>query len=42
MAVQLNHTLVMSHDNKASAIFLSKILGLPEPTRFGPFQVVTH
>ena len=41
MAVQLNHTLVMAHDQKASASFLTEILGLPEATHFGPFQVVT-
>lgn len=41
MAVQLNHTIVISHDKKASANFLTEILGLPEAFRFGPFQVVT-
>lgn len=40
MTVQLNHTIVSSHDSKASAAFLSEILGLPEPRRFGPFMVV--
>jgi catechol 2,3-dioxygenase-like lactoylglutathione lyase family enzyme len=41
MAVQLNHTLVMTHGKKASAKFFTEILGLPDATRFGPFQVVT-
>ena len=40
MAVQLNHTIVSARDSKASANFLSEILGLPPPTQFGPFQVV--
>ena len=40
MAVQLNHTIVYAHDSRVSASFLSEILGLPGPTRFGPFQVV--
>jgi catechol 2,3-dioxygenase-like lactoylglutathione lyase family enzyme len=40
MAVQLNHTIVMAHDKKASANFLTEILGLPAATRFGPFRVV--
>jgi catechol 2,3-dioxygenase-like lactoylglutathione lyase family enzyme len=40
MTVQLNHTIVHAHDSRASASFLAEILGLPAPTRFGPFQVV--
>jgi catechol 2,3-dioxygenase-like lactoylglutathione lyase family enzyme len=40
MAVQLNHTIVSVHDSRASAAFLADILGLPAPTRFGPFVVV--
>lgn len=40
MAVQLNHTIVYARDSRVSAGFLSDILGLPGPTRFGPFQVV--
>ena len=40
MAVQLNHTIVSVHDSQASAAFLADILGLPAPTRFGPFVVV--
>jgi catechol 2,3-dioxygenase-like lactoylglutathione lyase family enzyme len=41
MAVQLNHTIIMASDKKASANFLTEILGLPDATRFGPFQVVS-
>lgn len=40
MAVQLNHTIVSARDQEESARFLVEILGLPEPTRFGPFVVV--
>src|SRR5262245_9698358 len=40
MAIDLNHTIVPSHDSEASATFLAQILGLPAPTRWGPFQVV--
>ena len=40
MSVQLNHTSVRVRDKRASAAFLVDILGLPEPTSFGPFLVV--
>lgn len=40
MTVQLNHLIVYSRDSQASASFLAGILGLPEPTRFGPFLAV--
>lgn len=40
MAVQLNHTIVTSRNKRASAGFLTEILGLPDPARFGPFLVV--
>jgi len=40
MTVQLNHTIVHARDSRASAAFLADLLGLPAPTRFGPFQVV--
>ena len=40
MAVQLNHTIVSCRDQRVSATFLAEILGLPAPTRFGPFLVV--
>lgn len=42
MAIQLNHTIVPARDAKASANFLTEILGLPQtPVRFGPFWTVT-
>jgi catechol 2,3-dioxygenase-like lactoylglutathione lyase family enzyme len=40
MAVQLNHTIVWCRDQHASANFLAEMLGLPAPTRFGPFLIV--
>ncbi len=40
MSVHLNHTIVRSRDPETSARFFSEVLGLPEPTRFGPFLVV--
>jgi catechol 2,3-dioxygenase-like lactoylglutathione lyase family enzyme len=41
MAAQLNHTVVGARDALASATFLSEILGLPAPVRFGHFQAVS-
>ncbi|MGH3902110.1 MAG: VOC family protein [Pseudonocardiaceae bacterium] len=41
MTVELNHTIVAAHDKMAAATFLTDLLGLPAPTPFGPFQVVT-
>ena len=38
--MQLNHTIVSCRDQQRSAAFLSGILGLPAPTRFGHFLVV--
>jgi len=40
VSVQLNHTIVSCRDQQRSAPFLSEILGLPPPTRFGHFLVV--
>ncbi len=40
MSVQLNHTIVWCRDKQKSATFLTDILGLPQPTHFGPFLVV--
>ena len=37
MTVKLNHTIVHARDKRASAEFLSEILGLPAPVPFGPF-----
>jgi catechol 2,3-dioxygenase-like lactoylglutathione lyase family enzyme len=40
MTVEFNHTIVWCRDSEASAAFLAKILGLPAPKRWGPFQVI--
>jgi catechol 2,3-dioxygenase-like lactoylglutathione lyase family enzyme len=40
MSVELNHTIVWCRDRQRSATFIADILGLPKPTRFGPFLVV--
>jgi catechol 2,3-dioxygenase-like lactoylglutathione lyase family enzyme len=40
VAVQLNHTLVNVRDKEESARFVAEILGLAEPTPYGPFLVV--
>ena len=40
MAVELNHTIVKCSDKEASARFMVELLGLEEPTRYGPFVVV--
>jgi catechol 2,3-dioxygenase-like lactoylglutathione lyase family enzyme len=40
MTVQLNHTIVHARDQWRSARFFADILGLAEPTTFGPFVVV--
>ena len=40
MAVELNHTIVACRDQQRSAEFLTGILGLPAPQRYGRFLVV--
>ena len=40
MSVTLNHTIIRCSDKEASARFLVDILGLAEPTTYGPFMVV--
>jgi hypothetical protein len=40
MAIELNHTIVSTHDKQAGARFVTDVLGLPEPAPFGPFAVV--
>jgi catechol 2,3-dioxygenase-like lactoylglutathione lyase family enzyme len=40
VAVTLNHTIVAARDAKASAIFLSEILGLSAPVGLGHFVAV--
>jgi catechol 2,3-dioxygenase-like lactoylglutathione lyase family enzyme len=41
MSAKLNHTIVAARDRKASALFLSELLGLPAPFLLGPFAAVT-
>ena len=41
MAIHFNHTILSARDSRASAIFLAEMLGLPAPTRWGPFHMVT-
>ena len=41
MAINFNHTIVGARDSEASATFLTEILGLAAPRRWGPF-LVTH
>jgi len=39
--IKLNHTIVSARDKRASAAFLTEILGLPQaPVPFGPFMCV--
>ncbi|MEK6439001.1 hypothetical protein [Pseudonocardia sp. T1-2H] len=40
MTVAFNHTIIATRDQEAGARFLAEVLGLPAPTRFGPFSVV--
>jgi catechol 2,3-dioxygenase-like lactoylglutathione lyase family enzyme len=40
MSVHLNHTIVLARDSEASATFLAETLGLPAPSRYGPFTMV--
>lgn len=37
MTIELNHTIVAAHDQKASAAFLADLLGLRVGAPFGPF-----
>jgi catechol 2,3-dioxygenase-like lactoylglutathione lyase family enzyme len=41
MTVDFNHTIVSARDSESSAAFLSDILSLPAPKRWGPFLMVT-
>ncbi|MCX5042076.1 VOC family protein [Aldersonia sp. NBC_00410] len=40
MSVELNHTIVYASDRNHSAQFLADLLGLPDPTDYGPFRIV--
>ena len=40
MTPALNHTIVWCRDKEVSALYLSELLGLPAPKRWGPFMEV--
>ncbi|MCF3118866.1 VOC family protein [Streptomyces arenae] len=40
MSIELNHTIVVAKDSKASAQFLADILGLEVGPQYGPFSPV--
>ena len=40
MAIEFNHTIIWARDSVASATFLAEMLGLPDPRKWGPFQIV--
>ena len=40
MALTFNHTIVHARSQEKSSAFLAEMLGLPAPSRFGPFHVV--
>jgi catechol 2,3-dioxygenase-like lactoylglutathione lyase family enzyme len=39
--VRLNHVAIAAHDKQRSAAFLADLLGLAQPTSWGPFVSVT-
>jgi catechol 2,3-dioxygenase-like lactoylglutathione lyase family enzyme len=41
MTVAFNHTIIAARDRHESASFFTKLFGLPEPTLWGPFAIVT-
>ncbi len=41
MSIALNHTIIPARDKHASASFLGGILGLADPTEYGPFVVLS-
>jgi catechol 2,3-dioxygenase-like lactoylglutathione lyase family enzyme len=41
MAIEFNHTILRARDSAGSAKFLAEMLGLPAPTHWGPFHIVT-
>jgi hypothetical protein len=40
MAIALNHTIVHARDRRAAARDVASVLGLPEPSSYGPFMVL--
>jgi len=41
VSVRFNHVAIAAHDRHRSAAFLVDLLGLAEPTSWGPFVSVT-
>lgn len=41
MTIAFNHTIIAARDRHESAAFFTKLFGLPEPTLWGPFAIVT-
>lgn len=41
MTVAFNHAIVAARDRRESASFFCWIFGLPEPSEWGPFSIVT-
>jgi len=41
MPISFNHTIIAARDRHASASFFTHLFGLPEPTLWGPFAIVT-
>jgi catechol 2,3-dioxygenase-like lactoylglutathione lyase family enzyme len=41
MPIAFNHTIIAARDRHASASFFTELFGLPEPTEWGPFVIVT-
>jgi catechol 2,3-dioxygenase-like lactoylglutathione lyase family enzyme len=41
MTVAFNHTIIAARDRHESASFFTELFGLPAPTLWGPFAIVT-
>jgi catechol 2,3-dioxygenase-like lactoylglutathione lyase family enzyme len=41
MTIAFNHTIIAARDRRESSSFFARIFGLPEPTTWGPFEIVT-
>ncbi|GEM48335.1 VOC family protein [Deinococcus cellulosilyticus] len=40
MTIRFNHSIIAARDRTVSAAFYARVLGLPEPTTWGPFSFV--
>ena len=41
MSVLFNHTIIAARDRRASAAFVARLFGLPAPTEWGPFTILS-